>query len=306
MRLSSGIACLLVLFALALTGVTAETLPVNVDQVYPGLSSGPLRQATLAELPNGTLLHAGAVTITEKQLAAELAAADPAIRTQLTKHAFFLLEQLATKSLLLAEARAWAAAEKRKPGEEEDALLQAYLRSVAGKATITDEELKASYEENKEALGDLSFTAIEKELREYLLEEKRVELIDAYIKDVSARIPVAVAAGWLKAKAASSLDNPVDKARRAGKPALIDFGSDNCGPCVMMAPILKDLQKTLAGRCTVLVVNVQQEEVLSARYGVDSIPVQVFFDKDGKEVFRHVGFFPREKILEKLTALGVK
>jgi len=39
---------------------------------------------------------------------------------------------------------------------------------------------------------------------------------------------------------------------------------------------------------------------------LQSIPVQVFFDKDGKEVFRHTGYYPKEKMLEQLAALGGK
>ena len=40
--------------------------------------------------------------------------------------------------------------------------------------------------------------------------------------------------------------------------------------------------------------------------GIDSIPVQVFFDSDGKEVFRHVGFYPQEEIEKQMAKLGVK
>lgn len=40
------------------------------------------------------------------------------------------------------------------------------------------------------------------------------------------------------------------------------------------------------------------------RYGIDAIPTQIFFDKEGKEVFRHTGFFPQEQIEKKLSELG--
>jgi len=53
-------------------------------------------------------------------------------------------------------------------------------------------------------------------------------------------------------------------------------------------------------------VHVQEEQVLAARYGIESIPVQVFFDKNGKEVFRHTGFFPQNEIEKKLTKMGVQ
>jgi len=98
----------------------------------------------------------------------------------------------------------------------------------------------------------------------------------------------------------------VDKARASGKPSMVDFGASGCRPCEMMVPILADLKKKFEGKLNVEFVHVREEQVLAARYAIQAIPVQVFFDKDGKEVFRHVGFFPQAEIEKKLAELGVK
>jgi thioredoxin 1 len=74
----------------------------------------------------------------------------------------------------------------------------------------------------------------------------------------------------------------------------------------MMKPILDTLKTKYTGRLNVLFVHVREEQVLAARYGIQSIPVQVFFDKDGKEVVRHTGFFPQDKIEQELSKMGVK
>jgi thioredoxin 1 len=87
---------------------------------------------------------------------------------------------------------------------------------------------------------------------------------------------------------------------------MVDFGADGCRPCDMMAPILEELKKTYKGNCEIIFVHVREEQVLASRYGISSIPVQVFFDKNGKEVFRHTGFFAKDKIIEQLGKLGVK
>ena len=50
----------------------------------------------------------------------------------------------------------------------------------------------------------------------------------------------------------------------------------------------------------------EKENLLAARYGIRSIPVQVFFDADGKEVFRHVGFFAQIEVDKQLAAMEVK
>lgn len=281
--------------------------PVTIESTYLGLSQGPLRVACLVTLPKGTLLRAGKVTITDKQVAAEIAKAKPDMQLVLKKNGFFVLEQMATRQLLTAEARAWAAETKRDTKKDIDAtLLQAYLTSIADAVTVTDAEVRAFYDANKDMVGGASYDSVAKELKAYILEQKQQEAVDAYINLLSMRTPVEVDREWLKGQAATMLDNPIDKARRSGKPSMIDFGRGGCRPCDMMAPILEELGKTYADQCNVLFSHVGDEPILAARYNIQSIPVQVFFDKDGNEVFRHVGFFPKEQILAKLAELGVK
>jgi thiol-disulfide isomerase/thioredoxin len=91
----------------------------------------------------------------------------------------------------------------------------------------------------------------------------------------------------------------------SGKPSLIDFGATGCGPCDMMTPILADLEKRYKDKLNVLFVHVNQEVILSARFGIKYVPVQVFFDKNGREVFRHTGFFPQTDIEKKLIQFGL-
>ena len=74
----------------------------------------------------------------------------------------------------------------------------------------------------------------------------------------------------------------------------------------MLAPILETLKTKYSGRANVLFVSVQTEQILAARYGVQTIPVQVFFDAKGAEVFRHVGFWPQDQLEKKLAEMGVK
>jgi thioredoxin 1 len=117
---------------------------------------------------------------------------------------------------------------------------------------------------------------------------------------------IEVSAPWVAQQAILAKDNPVDKARGSGIPSLVDFGASGCRPCDMMTPILEALKKKYEGKLNVLFVHVREEQILAARYGVESIPVQVFFDKDGKEVSRHTGFFPQSEIEKKLSEVGVK
>ncbi|MHB9024499.1 MAG: thioredoxin family protein [Armatimonadota bacterium] len=302
-----GALTLIVLGLLHTMPAWANAPTPTVEGTYLGLSTGALRDARLVSLPQGTLLRAGAVTVTARQVAAEITKSKPELQAVLKTNQFFILEQLAIRQLLLAEARAWADSTKW-PGKQPDerALLNAYLTGLAEKVIVTDDELRTFYESNKEMMGGATFDASAKDLRAYLLDEKQQQAIDRHVQTISARTAVEMDAAWMAAQAKTALDNPVDQARRAGKPALIEFGASGCGPCDMMAPIIDGLKHAYADQCTVLYIDVRVEQVLAARYGIQGIPVQVFFDKDGKEVFRHVGYFPKEKILEQFTALEIK
>ena len=87
-------------------------------------------------------------------------------------------------------------------------------------------------------------------------------------------------------------------------PRLVDVGADKCIPCIQMAPILENLKEDFAGQMDVKFVDAwkNREEALS--YAVQMIPTQIFYAADGKELYRHTGFFGREDILNKWQQLG--
>ena len=111
---------------------------------------------------------------------------------------------------------------------------------------------------------------------------------------------------WVEAQYGVAMENPVDRARMSGKPTMAEFGASGCVPCDMMQPILENLRKKFPDRLNVLFVHVQEDPIMGARFGIQSIPVQVFFDKDGREVFRHTGFYAETEVLKQLTKMGVE
>ena len=88
-------------------------------------------------------------------------------------------------------------------------------------------------------------------------------------------------------------------------PRLLDLGAGKCIPCKMMAPILEELKKEYAGKLNVEFMDVWVNPDAGKPYGVEMIPTQIFFDAEGKELFRHTGFFGKEDILAKWKELGV-
>jgi len=91
-----------------------------------------------------------------------------------------------------------------------------------------------------------------------------------------------------------------------GMVTLIDLGADQCVPCKMMAPILTKLQNDYKDKAAIVVIDVYRHNDQVQRFGIRAIPTQIFFDPNGKEVYRHVGFMSEKAIVEQLTKMGVK
>jgi thioredoxin 1 len=91
-----------------------------------------------------------------------------------------------------------------------------------------------------------------------------------------------------------------------GMVTLLDLGANKCIPCKMMAPILEELKREYQGKAAVIVIDVWQHTDQAEKYRIRAIPTQIFFDKEGNEVLRHVGFMSKKDIVQVLEKLGVK
>lgn len=91
-----------------------------------------------------------------------------------------------------------------------------------------------------------------------------------------------------------------------GRVTMIDLGATECIPCKMMAPILAELQREYDGRADIVFIDVWKNPAQKERYRLRAIPTQIFFDAQGKEVRRHLGFMDKKSIVAILSELGVK
>ncbi len=247
-------------------------------------------------------MKAGDLVISDKQLTDEIAGARESLQGQLKKNAFFLAEQMAARQLLSREAKAAGAAGKADEREQVDS----YLESISAKVSVSDEEIAAFYANNKDMFDGADLAAAKTFVKNMLLEQKQQDAVETHIRTLGQRVVIEVSASWAKEQATLARDNVVDTARLSGKPSVVDFGSKGCRPCDMLTPILDTLRTKYEGKANVVFVSVREEPILAARYGIQSIPVQIFFDKQGKEVFRHVGFYPQEAIEKQMAEMGVK
>jgi len=87
---------------------------------------------------------------------------------------------------------------------------------------------------------------------------------------------------------------------------MVDLGAGACVPCKMMAPIMESLEKEYKGRAAIIFIDVWKNRAQGPRFGIRMIPTQIFYDKGGKEVYRHEGFLSKESIVAQLEDLGIK
>ncbi|MBW1893195.1 MAG: thioredoxin family protein [Deltaproteobacteria bacterium] len=87
---------------------------------------------------------------------------------------------------------------------------------------------------------------------------------------------------------------------------MIDLGAKKCIPCKMMAPILVKLEKVYNKKAVISFIDVWQHREQAKRFKIRAIPTQIFFDRDGKEVYRHIGFLSEKEIVAQLKKMGVE
>ncbi len=104
----------------------------------------------------------------------------------------------------------------------------------------------------------------------------------------------------------SATDAVVRRALSSGKPAVIDLGARTCIPCKKMAPILESLAAEYRNRASVLFIDVHEDQAAASRFRVQMIPTQIFFNAEGQEVKRHIGFLDKAAIVKELKVAGLK
>ncbi len=108
------------------------------------------------------------------------------------------------------------------------------------------------------------------------------------------------------AGSALAADPALAPAPLPARPKLVDLGANKCIPCKMMAPILAELSKEYSGQLDVVFIDVWKTRGEGERYGIRVIPTQIFYSAEGRELFRHEGFYAKKDILAKWKALGVE
>ena len=82
-----------------------------------------------------------------------------------------------------------------------------------------------------------------------------------------------------------------------GRPMIVDFSATWCPPCRQLKPIFEKLAEDFKGRIDFVTIDVDENPELSQAYGVQSIPMMVFLNKDGQIQNTIIGFQNRDQLL---------
>ncbi len=99
-----------------------------------------------------------------------------------------------------------------------------------------------------------------------------------------------------------------EKSANQAKVTFIELGSVRCIPCQKMEAVLDSIRTKYPKEVKVIFYDVWTPagKPYAKQYGIQAIPTQVFLDKEGKEYFRHVGYFPEKEVVKVLEKKGVK
>lgn len=92
------------------------------------------------------------------------------------------------------------------------------------------------------------------------------------------------------------------------KVTFVELGSVNCIPCKQMQPVMKAIEEKYGEQVKVVFYDVwtKEQKQHAQQYKIKLIPTQVFLDENGKEFFRHEGFYPEAEIDKLLKGKGLK
>jgi thioredoxin 1 len=246
-----------------------------------------------------------------KTFKSELAKLEPVYQELFKEDPDKFIEGFINHTLLQQAARKEGAVPQGS-GEGNLPAIQAYMeKKMASLPPVGEDAVKRFYEEKKDQLGGQNKEAAAPMIKAMLEQQQRYELMEKLITDLRKQSKIEVNQKALRQLAASTAGSDTQsgadfyKAISGGKPMVVDFGANSCIPCRQLRPILQKIRQAYTGKIEVQVIDIRYNKQLADEYKIQVIPTVVFFDRTGKEVFRHQGFMNEESIKAQLLKMDV-
>ncbi len=257
--------------------------------------------------------------ITVAQFNQELSKVEtPLMREMLREEPQKFLEGMIMNTLILQEAKKqgitapikiYKDIDKESQSPEESIINEFIKKKFSSLPEVSQEEIEVFYKMYKDQMEGKPLKEMAPIIERILREMKQREALGEFLGELRKNAKVEIHQERLRKITVqppeSNTEEELKQALISGKPVLVDFGANSCVPCRQLRPVLKEIRTEYSDKAKILVIDVYKYQNLAREHKVMLIPTLIFFDSQGKEVFRHVGILEKEKIVAKLKEIGM-
>ena len=262
---------------------------------------------------NAVVAEVNGQMITIKHVQDQMANLPEELRAVYEQEPEGILNQLIVMTLLMQESRRRGLIDVGDLHHLNDPQVQAGIRrllemEIQRVGTVTDQEVAEFYQSHQSQMGGKSLSELKEQIYGTILANKQQQEINEFVGRLHANAAIITHPERLPKPStpalASSTAQQFHDALKSGRPTVVDFGSNRCIPCIRLRPVLLALKDAHRDRINVIFIEINDHGDLARQYRVHLIPTLIFFDAQGREVHRKMGFMDRQAMEQILQKLG--